>query len=346
MTSPVRIGINGFGRIGRVVARIIAGRQDMTLVAVNDLTADLANLVYLYNFDSTYGRAASPASVAGDGKMAVADQMVTVTNQSDPAAVPWRELGVDVLVDATGVADVIMAERALVEAGKLSKVVVTHAPSKGVDLHVIMGINEGAYDAAKHHVVASSICDANAIAHPLRCLDETFGIVQGMVTTLHPWLSYQNLLDGSVDSVASPGHTWGDYALGRSSVDTLIPKNTTAVKALIPIMPQLASRLHGFSYRIPTGIVTSADITVQLDRPVTEASLREALESLCDGSPYLHANKESLVGKDYAGQPYSAVIDLPWAQCTGQLAKVVVWYDNEWGYAARACDLAMLLGSP
>ena len=194
------------------------------------------------------------------------------------------------------------------------------------------------------HVVSATICDANAIAHPLKALDRHFGVESGFITTLHPWLSYQNLVDGILPWQLVPGHYWKDFSLGRTSVGTLIPKNTTAVTALAPILPGVASRLGGFSYRIPTQIVSSADLSVRLRRQTSAGELRDYFHSCFDNSPYVDLNDEPLVGVDFTGNPNSATIDTRWLQVVdGRMVKIVLWYDNEWGYSCRVIDLARVM---
>ncbi|MEW6593806.1 MAG: glyceraldehyde 3-phosphate dehydrogenase NAD-binding domain-containing protein [Thermodesulfobacteriota bacterium] len=340
----IRIGINGFGRIGRTVARIIEERrQDMVLAAINDVAEDADNLTYLYNFDSTYGRARTQAGIVAEGKskaITLGNNRVAVHCCRDIAAVPWQESGVDVVIDASGVGANVLAARRLVETGVAGKVIITHSPKAGIDRYIVMGLNHDDYDAATDHVVSSSICDVNAISHVIAELDRSFGIESGFVTTLHPWLSYQNLVDAPLPSQSNPGHFWKDYSLGRASIGALIPKDTTAVTALAPILPDVVGRLVGFSYRVPTNVVSSADLSLRLSREVGEDELCAALEGLCERSPCVRTNRQSLVSVDYVGEDASAIIDMQWVKAIGDMVKVVLWYDNEWGYSSRVADLA------
>lgn len=347
MTSRrLRVGINGFGRIGRTVARLVLRDPDLQLVAINDLIEDLHNLVYLYNYDSTYGRAPQRAYVTHKGERCfhVGDDRVVVFRSVSVTDAAWDENGVDVLVEATGVLDNVRHAHDLVATQRIRKVIVTHTPAQYIDQTLVYGLNEDAYDPARHHVISSSICDTNAIAHPLSWLDDAYGIQSGFVTTLHPWLSYQNLLDAGVGMQSHPGHYWKDYSLGRASTSTLIPKETTAVRALGYVLPDLATRLGAFSYRTPTAIVSTADMTLRLERPPTLADLRAHLIERSEQSPVIHTNEESLVGTDYIAQE-DFVIDLQWLKIVDDLVKLVVWYDNEWGYSARVVDLVRLLGN-
>ena len=340
--EPLRVGINGFGRIGRTVARIIAQRDDLEVAAINDIAEDVPNLAYLYNYDSNFGTPQVRARAQmGSRSLAIGDREIPVFCERDIAAADWHHAGAQVIIDSSGVFDNVLSARRLVDEGRVAKVIVTHSPASGIDRHIVLGINEADYDPRQHHVISSSICDANAIAHPLYALDKTFGIDEGYVTTLHPWLSYQNLVDAPLSSQSNPGHFWKDYSLGRASVGAIFPKNTTAVAALRPILPSIVDRLGSFSYRIPTAIVTSADMTLRLSRAVSLEEVRDCIETLVAQSPYLAINEEALVSVDYLQSPASAVFDMQWlGLCGDRLLKVVVWYDNEWGYSSRVADLA------
>jgi len=346
MTDTIRIGLNGFGRIGRCVTRIAGERIEFEIVAVNDLS-DRQNLVYLYNYDSTYGKAKRRAELDSDGGLRVHGSGVGFHSERLVTDVPWEAYEVDVLVEATGVHDNVVGARKLIDADRVRKAVITHSPPDEVDRYVIMGVNDHEYDPNSDHLVSSTICDANAIAHVLVALEEAFGVTGGLVTTMHPWLSYQNLVDGPVGFQRFPGDYWSDYALGRSSVMSMIAKNTTAVTALQPILPELERRIEAISFRIPTGIVSIADLSLQLGRPTDVDQVISMLQGRFGESPYVHLNSEQLVSVDYAGEPYSAVIDLNWIRMSGdRLLKMVLWYDNEWGYSSRVLDLAALVGSP
>lgn len=346
MNRPIRVGINGFGRIGRTTARQLLANPEFTLVAVNDIAEDIHNLTYLYNYDSTYRQPPVKAEVRGDGVVGIGKHEVCFSSAHNILDVPWEKLGVDVLVDSSGVKANAINARQLTEQGRVHKVVVTNSPDDaGIDCYIVLGVNDNAYDPTRHHVVSSSICDVNAVAHPLKWLDSQFTVEGGFFTTLHPWLSYQNLLDGPMASQSNPGHFWTDFSLGRSGVGMLIPKNTTAATALKPILPKVASRLDAFSYRVPTATVASADLTLRLGKRVSTEELIESLSELCRTSPYVAANYESLVGGDYIQNDHSAIIDFQWIRSQGEMIKIVLWYDNEWGYSARVVDMVRLLGS-
>lgn len=339
----IRVGINGFGRIGRCLAKIVSASDRFELVAVNDIAQDVANLVYLYNYDSNYGRADVPAKVA-DAGMRIGGQYVRVYCAPSSGSVPWERSDVDVLIDSSGAASNIGTARELVEQGRVKKAIVTNSPQAGVDKILIVGINDSDYDPLEHHVVASSTCDANAIAHVFKALDERLCLRRGLVTTLHPWLSHQNLADGPLN--ANANSSGSNYALGRAATGTLIPKHTTAATAVVQACPQFAGKLDGFSYRVPTTIVTSADITAVVERQTSKEEVDEILEELVTDSPHVEINRESLVGDDYRKTACSVTIDGQWTRVLdGNIIKVIAWYDNEWGYCHRVVDLSAHLMS-
>src|SRR5688572_9578616 len=221
----IRVGLNGFGRIGRAVTRILSEHPDIALVVVNELDDDVANFAYLLKYDSLYGRFAEAVEVAGPKVLRIGTHQVEFHSFPEIRQVPWGHYHVDVLIEASGVTANCVGAGELTRTGVVPKVVITNA-SGGVDATIIIGVNDAAYNPEQHHVVSSSICDANGVAPILHQVDERLGIEVVYITTLHPWLSYQNLLDGPVSSVASPVHSWRDYSLGRASVLNLIPKDT------------------------------------------------------------------------------------------------------------------------
>lgn len=328
------------------MARQFMASGDFELVAVNDIAEDIRNLVYLYNYDSTYRQAPLKALVRGEGVASIGEQEIRFFRASGILDVPWESVGVDVVVDSSGVNANAAVARLLIERSRVRKVVVTASPDVGIDRYMVLGVNDKDYDPAHDHVVSNSICDVNAVAHPLMWLERHFGIESGFFTTLHPWLSYQNLLDAPLASQSVPGHFWSDFSLGRACVGTLIPKDTTAVTALKPILPDVAERLDAFSYRVPTATVASADLTIQLKRKITIDELQTSLEELCRSSLYVASNQESLIGSDYTQSHHSAIIDFQWVKVLRDMVKIILWYDNEWGYSARAVDMVRLVGRP
>jgi glyceraldehyde 3-phosphate dehydrogenase len=345
MTTPqLRIGINGFGRIGRAITRILLQRKRHRLVHVNDLNTDNGNLAYLLKYDTTYGRL--PADVtSGDDGITVDSQQIRVTHYHDIAEVDWRKSGVDVVIEATGVVKNEQHARNLLP--HVGFVLVTHAcPS--ADFTIVFGASDDQFDPKKHKIVSTSICDAAAAAPVLKSLHRAFGLDYGFITTLHPWLSYQNLMDGPSRSQGYPGHTYSHYALGRASTSALIPKPTTVVAACERIVPEICGILKCMSYRVPTACVSSADLSLHLERNTTDEEVRQVFHALAasqSSREVIRITDEPLVSVDYLGDPHSCIIDTRWLMLNrGKQLKVVLWYDNEWGYSCRVADTLDLLG--
>lgn len=342
----IRVGLNGFGRIGRVLTRVLAEHSDIEIVVVNELDNDVANFAYLLKYDSLYGRFGESVEVMGDGAVRIGGRQVDFLSFAGICEVPWSRYKLDVVIEATGVSANCVAARDLTSRGVVPKVVITNA-HKAVDATIIMGVNEEQYDASRHHVLSSSICDANAIAPLLHHMDKRWGIEAAHVTTLHPWLSYQNLLDGPVSSVANPGHSWSDYSLGRASVLNLIPKDTTAAWAALAVLPTLAGRVAAISFRVPTHIVSASDLSIILKSPASVDEINAHFGDLAQRHPRVMAlEMEHLVSSDYMRTTQSCIVD---GRRTGVIAskfvKMVTWYDNEWGYANRVVDVVKLAAS-
>ena len=338
--KKIKIAINGFGRIGRAITRINLKHQKYELVAINDIDPDVNNLAYLLKYDTTYGKLRNH-KVEVDGQHLVIDQKpIKVFSDRNISNIPWNELGVDVVIDASGVLQNVINAPEVLKTG-IKKVIVTHAPKQGLDFTYMFGVNHEAYDINKHHIVSSSICDANAVAPFYKMINDAFGIEMGEVTTLHPWLSYQNLLDGTIKSVSSPGHYWSDYALGRSSIGSLIPKETSLCGALDHVLPSVSENIHAASFRTPTSIVSAADGVFILKNKATKEAVLKALADYSDAYPgVLFADDRSLVSIDYLAAEYGAVVDTRWLNINkGKLLKFVLWYDNEWGYASRIFNM-------
>jgi len=338
--NKLNIAINGFGRIGRAIAKINAKYKVFNLVLINDINPYVDNMAYLFKYDSTYGK--FPGTVTSSAnKIIINDQEIVCTSHRRLNDVPWNEHGVSIVIDASGIEKNISDAKSIVAQGKVQKVIVTHSSTE-VDKEIIMGVNDELL-TLDDNVVSNSICDTNAISHILKWIDDEYGIKSGALTTLHPWLSYQNLVDGPSISQINPGVVWTDYALGRASSDSLIPKNTTAMTATERVLPYLSGRILSFSYRIPTDIVASSDITLNLKQKVSEDEVRAYLTKKCDDSKYVTLNNESLVSLDYEQMEESAAIDMQWLKALDKTIKIVLWYDNEWGYSARVLDLAKKL---
>jgi glyceraldehyde 3-phosphate dehydrogenase len=343
----IRVGLNGFGRIGRVVTRILAEHPDIQLVVVNELDTDVANFAYLLKYDSLYGRFAQPVEVAGNRALRIGDGQVDFVSYNDIRDVGWNSYGVDVVIEATGVNANGLGAHELTRSGAVPKVVVTNA-HREVDATVIMGVNDDRYDPAKHHVISSSICDANAVAPLLHHLDKRWGIEAAYITTLHPWLSYQNLLDGPISSVASPGHSWRDYSLGRASVMNLIPKDTTAAWATIAVLPALAGRVEAISFRVPTHLVSASDVSIKLKAGTSVPEINAHFNDLSRRYPrVLGFEMDHLVSSDYMRTTQSCIVDGRRTRVLNDsFVKMVTWYDNEWGYGNRVVDVVRLAATP
>ena len=343
----IGIGINGFGRIGRAIFRINERKRRFRVAAVNDLDPNVENHAYLLKYDSTYGRFGGQVEASnGDNIMSVNGQNIKFYAKSNISEIPWSKHDVDIVIDATGIYNNVLMSHRLIESREVSKVIITHSPKDGVDHTIIFGVNEGIYDPERHHVVSTSICDASATAPVLQLLDEAYGVEHGYITTLHPWLSYQNLIDGSVKSVESPGHFWTEFSLGRASTLSLIPKSTTLINALQHVLPQLALRLDAISFRVSTGIVSASDITLSLKQNTTAAEINELFrEEAKRNNRIMGYEEDSLVSIDFLGVEQSVYVDSRWTRSNANKSiKLVLWYDNEWGYSHRVVDMVSLMG--
>ena len=341
----MRIGINGFGRIGRAITRIALNSPDIDLVAVNEIDTDLENFAYLLGFDTVYGRFEKNV-LANDGNLEVDGRKIPVFNEARISNVPWGDLKVDVLIEASGVAKNVIDARKVLGSDFPSKVVVTNA-SKDVDTTVLIGANCEKYNPDVHHIVSSSICDANAVLPILKLLDDNWGIESAFLTTLHPLLAYQNVTDGPLSSVSNPGHIWTDYSLGRATFNNLIPKDTTAATACFSVLPSLENKLDAISFRVPTQIVSASDFSVNVQKAITLDTFHDAVAELSDAFPSaVLLENRPLVSSDYTGVQHSCIVDQKRTKIIGdKFIKIVSWYDNEWGYSCRVLDVARLLSA-
>ncbi len=334
----MKLGINGFGRIGRAIFKINQKYKFFDIVGINDLD-DADNMLYLLKHDSTYGRYEESVELRG-GCLHTEGQSIEYSTEPDIEKVGWIDK-VDVIIDATGVSGNARKLKKLIDGGSIKKAVITHC-SGDVDKTIIMGANEGEYNAGEHDLVSSSICDANAVAQVLKIVDDNWGIESCFLTTLHPWLSYQNLVDGTVASVSKPGNIWKDYSLGRSAVNNLIPKNTTAAKAVLEVLPSLTGKLEAMSFRVPTDVVTCSDITINCEKTLDLGEVGKVFQN--HQNCFFTINEESKVSVDYKKTEHSAILDAQWTKVLGgNVLKLVVWYDNEWAYAHRALDVARMV---
>ena len=341
----IKVGINGFGRIGRAIFRILQNEEEFEVVAINDIDPLIENHVYLVNYDSIYGSLANKVKVSIQRDSLLSKKGDTLFYcEPNIEKVPWYDHNVDLVIDSSGIYANVVAAHKLIQLG-IKKVIVTHSPKDSIDKTIIIGANEKLYDAQKQHVISSSICDANACAPVLKTLSDQVGIIDGFITTLHPWLGYQNLLDGNLQSVISPGHYWKDFALGRASTESLIPKPTTLMPAINKALPDLNLNIEAMSFRIPTSIVSASDIVLTLKRRISENDLMEIFYNLSKKYPdVVLINEEPLVSIDFKGIKQSCVIDIRWIKLINeQKMKLVLWYDNEWSYSQRVVDLAKLL---
>ena len=338
--NRIKVGINGFGRIGRAFTRINLSHKRYDIIVINDIDADLDNLAYLLKYDTTYGKLREHKVEAKGDTLIINGSLIKFFSNKYINEIPWSELGVEVVIESSGVFQNVISSRDTIK-GSVKKAIVTHSPKEGIDFTYMYGVNDFLYDKNRHEVISSSICDANAVAPFYKLIDDAFGIELGEVTTLHPWLSYQNLLDGTIKSVSSPGHYWKDYALGRSSIGSLIPKETTLCSALDKVLPGVSKKVHASSFRTPTSIVSAADGVFLLKKKADFEEIKAVINDYCNKYPdVLSLDSRSLVSIDYLANEHAAVIDERWLNLNNRrLLKFVLWYDNEWGYTSRVYNM-------
>ena len=329
----VRVAVNGFGRIGRNLFRAVKSRGlDVEFVAVNDLT-DPGMLALLLRNDSIHGR--YPGSVeAGDGKLVVDGEDLTVLAERDPANLPWADLGVDVVVESTGFFTKRADAQKHIDAGA-GKVLIS-APATDPDVTIVFGANDGDYDPANHHIISNASCTTNSVVPMAQVLDEAFGIEKGLMTTVHAYTGDQNIHDAP--------HK--DPRRARAAAMSIIPTTTGAARAAALVLPQLKGKLDGGALRVPIPDGSITDLTVNLGRDVTAEEVNAAFKAAAEGSlkGILEYSEEPLVSIDIVGNPHSCVFDAPSTQAMGDLVKVLGWYDNEWGYSNRIAELAVRVG--
>ena len=333
--SKVRIGINGFGRIGRGFVRCLAQAPEaFDLVLINDLT-DVGTLAHLLRHDSVHGK--FPGTVAiKDGAIVVAGDTVKVSAEKDPAAIQWKAAGVDIVIEATGrFVDKAGAGKHL--AGGAKKVLIS-APAKGPDVTLCMGINLDMYKAGEHHIISNASCTTNCLAPMAKVLHETFGIKKGWMTTIHSYTNDQQLLD----------LPHKDLRRARAAALSMIPTTTGAAVAVGEVLPELKGKLDGISMRVPTPNVSCVDLAAVMNRTVTAADVNAAFQAAADGplKGILACSTEELVSIDFKGNAHSSIVDMPYTKVMdGDFVKVLSWYDNEWGYSNRCVDLLRKLVS-
>ncbi len=330
----VKIAINGFGRIGRLVARAIMSRNDLELVAVNDLGDPQAGTL-LFKYDSVHGRFPGEVKLEGD-RIVVGDKQFQYLSIREPEELPWREMGVDIVIESTGVFRTREAAARHLHAG--ARKVIISAPAKNADLTVVMGVNNQQYNPAEHHILSNASCTTNCLAPVAKVLLNEFGIIRGLMNTIHSYTNDQRVLDLEHE----------DLRRARAAALSIIPTTTGAATAVGLVIPELKGKLDGLATRVPTPNVSLVDLTVELEKAASveaiNAAYKAASESYLAG--ILKYTEEPLVSRDYNGENHSAVVDGPLTMSMGgNLAKVIAWYDNEWGYSLRVVDLASYIAT-
>ena len=329
----VRVGINGFGRIGRNFYRAVqASGADIEVVAANDL-GDLKTMAHLLKYDSILGRYPADVSVA-DGGIQVGDSLLRIFAERDPADLKWGDVGVDVVVESTGFFTDASKAKAHVDGG--AKKVIISAPASNEDVTIVMGVNHEDYDPAQHTVISNASCTTNCLGPMAKAIHDEFGIVKGLMTTIHAYTQDQNLQDAP--------HK--DLRRARAAALNLVPTSTGAAKAIGLVLPDLKGKLDGYAVRVPIPTGSATDLTVELGREVTADEVNAAVKAAADGpmKGFLRYSTDPIVSSDIVTDPASCIFDAPLTKVIGNQAKVVGWYDNEWGYSNRLVDLIALVG--
>jgi len=329
----VKVGINGFGRIGRNVFRAALGNPEIEFVAVNDLTSP-ATLAHLLKYDSILGNLKQEV-VAGDDFIAVDGKKIKVFSERDPAKLDWASVGAQIVVESTGF--FTDATKAKAHLGKTVKKVIISAPAKNEDLTIVLGVNQDKYDAAKHNVISNASCTTNCLAPVVKVILETSGIVSGIMTTIHSYTNDQVILD-------TPHK---DLRRARAAALSMIPTSTGAAKALKLVIPESSGKLDGFAIRVPTPNVSIVDLTFIAEKPITAEELNAAFKKASEGElkGILGYDTNQLVSSDFRGDKRSSIVDAPLTKVVGNSVKVLSWYDNEWGYSNRVVDLIGFVAS-
>jgi glyceraldehyde 3-phosphate dehydrogenase len=329
-----RIAISGFGRIGRLVLRSMLARHKngLAVVAVNDM-ADLKTNAHLFRYDSTYGVYPGKVEV-GEGVISIDGHNIAVLNEKDPSRLPWKRLGVDIVIESTGVFTDAAHVRAHLDAGA-KKAIIT-APATNEDITLVLGVNDSSYDPRKHHIVSNASCTTNCLAPVAKVLHDNFSIERGLMTTTHAYTNDQRILD----------LMHKDLRRARAAAMNIVPTSTGAAKAIGLVMPELKGKLHGLSLRVPTSTVSVVDLVADLKKAATVETINDALRQTADDKMkgILAFSDEPLVSSDFRGNSASSIVDgLSTVVLEGKMAKVLSWYDNEWGYSCRVGDLAKLM---
>ena len=329
-----RIGINGFGRIGRQVTRAIIESypQKLEVAAVNDL-ADAKTNAHLFKYDTNYG--VYPGTVGtSNGSLVIDDREIRVYSERDPASIPWAELGVEVVVESTGLFTDAQKAGAHIQGG--AKKVIISAPAKNEDLTLVLGVNDGRYDPAQHNIVSNASCTTNCFAPMVKVLHDSFGVKYGLMSTIHAYTNDQKILD----------QVHSDLRRARAAAMNIIPTSTGAASAVGLVLPELKGKLHGLAFRVPTSTVSITDFVATTASEVTVEQVNNAFEAAAEGplKGILQYSDEPLVSSDFKGNPHSCIIDAPSTiVMEGKMVKVLGWYDNEWGYSCRTADLCSFM---
>jgi len=330
----VKVGINGFGRIGRNVYRAAQGRRDLEIVAVNDIT-DPPTLAHLLKYDSILGTYAGAVRADGDA-LNVDGTRVKVFAERDPGNLPWKDMGIEIVIESTGLFTDATKAKAHIDKGGAKKVIIS-APAKNEDITIVLGVNGERYDPRQHHIVSNASCTTNCLAPVAKVIHDSFGIEAGLMTTIHSYTSDQRLLDAP--------HK--DLRRARAAALSLIPTSTGAATAMALVMPELKGKFHGISLRVPTPDVSLVDLAVTTRDAVSAETINEVLREAAasDLKGILAVTEEELVSSDFKGNSYSAIVDAPLTMVVGDRhGKVFAWYDNEWGYSCRVVDLTVFMG--
>ncbi len=331
----IRVGINGFGRIGRNFWRAVhaAHGNDIEIVAANDLTSPATN-AYLLKYDTVLGKLDVDVAAEGD-VIRAGDQEIRIFAERDPAALPWGELGIDVVIESTGRFTSREAAAAHLTAG--ARKVIISAPGKDEDITIVMGVNDDRYDPARHHVISNASCTTNCVAPMAKVLADSFGIVRGLMTTIHAYTSDQVLQD----------FQHKDLRRARAAAQNIIPTTTGAAKATALVLPELKGKMDGISMRVPVIDGSVTDLVAQVGREVTVDEVNAAFQAAADGplKAYMTYSTDPIVSSDIVGTPWSCTFDSPLTMANGDQVKIIGWYDNEFGYSSRLADLTVLVGS-
>jgi glyceraldehyde 3-phosphate dehydrogenase len=330
----VKVGINGFGRIGRLVLRTIKTRhpKEIEVVAINDLFEPAIN-AHLFKYDSTYGPYDGTVEVK-DGHLVIDGKTITVSAEKDPAAIKWKDMGVEIVIESTGLFTDANKARAHIESGGAKKVIIS-APAKNEDITIVLGVNQDKYDPAKHNIISNASCTTNGLAPVAKVLNDKFGIDKGVLTTVHAYTNSQKLQDLGAKDVRD----------ARAAAQNIVPSETGAARAVGLVIPELKGKFGGMAFRVPTPTVSVVDFTAVLNKETTKDDIRAAMLEYAKGpmKGILDVTDEALVSTDLRGTTFSTVFSSMDTLVIGNMVKVVAWYDNEWGYACRTADLTAMI---